>query len=142
MEQIKAYTDLDQSKKLAEILPHESADACWTNHLFSDLLSSWRIESTPPQEYKYLLDRFIVKGYLIEPAWSLAALLRLMPFQIIENNNRFCFYQVKGFNKQGETYRIGYKTNNEFFLFESSWYNDSVDAAFEMICWLKENGKI
>lgn len=65
-----------------------------------------------------------------------------MPFQIIENNNRFGFYQVKGLNKQGETYRFGYKTNNNSFLFETSWNNDVIDATFEMICWLKENNKI
>ena len=76
------------------------------------------------------------------PAWSLSALEGLMPFHIIENNNRFGFYQVKGFNKQGETYRFGYKTNNDSFLFETSWYNDVIDAAFEMVCWLKENKKI
>lgn len=76
------------------------------------------------------------------PAWSITALLGLMPFQIIENNNRFGFYQTKGFNKQGETYRLGYKTNNDSFLFETSWHNGVVDAAFEMVVWLKENGKI
>lgn len=27
---MKSYTDLSQSKKLAEILPLESADMCWT----------------------------------------------------------------------------------------------------------------
>ena len=75
---MKSYTDLEQSKKLAKILPLESADACWTNHMFDSLLSSWRIESTPPQEYKSLLDRFVVRGYLIEPAWSLAALLSVI----------------------------------------------------------------
>jgi hypothetical protein len=74
-------------------------------------------------------------------AWSLTALIKLMPFHIIENN-RFGFYQVKGFNKQGETYRFGYKTNNDSFLFETSWHNDIVDAAFEIVCWLKENEKI
>lgn len=76
---MKSYTDLEQSKKLAEILPFESADICWTNHLFDAFLSSWRVESTPPQEYKSLLDRFAVRGYLIEPAWSLAALLGVLP---------------------------------------------------------------
>jgi hypothetical protein len=72
------------------------------------------------------------------PAWSLSVLLGLMPFHIIENNNRFGFYQVKGFNKQGETYRFGYKTNDNSFLFETSWHNNVIDAAFEMICWLKK----
>ena len=76
------------------------------------------------------------------PAWSLSALLGLMPFHIIENNQRYGFYQGKGLNKQGETYRFGYKTNYDSFLFETSLYNDVVDAAFELIRWLKENNKI
>jgi hypothetical protein len=86
MTTIKSYTSLEQSRKLAEFLPIESADACWTNHLFDTLLSSWRIESTPPQEYKSLLDRFVVKGYLIEPAWSLAALLKILNFPSLTQN--------------------------------------------------------
>ena len=73
------------------------------------------------------------------PAWSLSALLGFMPFHIMENNQRYGFYQVKGFNKQGETYRFGYKTNNNSFLFETSWYNDVVDAAVEMILNLNEH---
>ena len=76
------------------------------------------------------------------PAWSLTALLGLMPFHIIENNNRFGFYQVKGFNKNGETYVFGYKTNYNSYLYQTSLHNDVVDSAFEIICWLKENGKL
>jgi hypothetical protein len=86
MATVKSYTDLEQSRKLAEFLPLESADACWTNHLFDTLLSSWRIESTPPQEYKSLLDRFVVKGYLIEPAWGLVALLKTLNFPSLTQN--------------------------------------------------------
>ena len=65
-----------------------------------------------------------------------------MPFHIIVNNNRYGFYQVKGFNKQGETYRFGYKTNDISYLYETSWHNDVVDAAFEMVVWLIENDYI
>ena len=86
MATIKSYTDLEQSKKLAEILSIESADACWTNHLFADILSSWRLESTPPQKYKSTLDRYVVKGYLIEPAWSLVALLSIIPKEIFHGD--------------------------------------------------------
>lgn len=129
----KIATDLEQSKKLAEILPLESADFVWLiGHLHTDgpryEVIRTKGEVSEPENYW--------------PCWSLAALEGLMPFHIVENNNRFGFYQVKGFNKQGETYRFGYKTNNDFFLFETSWYNDAIDAAFEMVCWLKENHKI
>ena len=77
------------------------------------------------------------------PAWSLSALLGLMPFHIIENNQRYGFYQVKGYNKQGETYMFRYNIfNTDVCLYSTDYYNNSVDAAFEMVVWLKENGKI
>ena len=131
---IKSFTDIEQSKKLSGILPLDSADHCFLN---DGTAIKAEINS-----YNVALQLW--KDHYVEiiPAWSLSALLGLMPFQIIENNNRFGFYQVKGFNKQGETYRFGYKTNNNLFLFETSWHNDVVDATFEMICWLKENNKI
>lgn len=76
----KICTDIPQSKRLIELgIDVNTADMCWTNHLFNAFLSSWRIESTPPREYKDLLDRFVVRGYLIEPAWSLSALLEVLP---------------------------------------------------------------
>ena len=132
---MKSYTDLEQSKKLAEFLPIESADM---EYMFLKRDGS-EVSNVP----------FVKNGfeepeccYIFTPCWSLVALLELMPFHIIENNNRFGFYQVKGFNKQGETYHFGYKTNKDSFLFETSWYNDVIDAAFEIVVWLKENGKI
>ena len=127
----KICTSVEQSQKLIELgIDVNTADMCWSIDI-PDL----------PTLLAYPITDCDHKGNKI-PTWSLTALLGLMPFQIIENNNRFGFYQVKGFNKQGETYRFGYKTNNDSFLFETSWYNDSVDAAFEMICWLKENDEI
>ena len=122
---MKSYTDIEQSKVLSKILSLESADMFY------------RTDGSVKLMWEHLKDI-----PLTTPCCSLSALLGLMPFHIIENNNRFKFYQVKGFNKQGETYRFGYKTNYPSFLFETSWYNNVVDAAFEMICWLKENEKI
>lgn len=127
---MKSYTDIEQSRKLKKILPLESADMHYI--IMGD--------DEEPQTIVGLGEYIGILPTI--PAWSLSALLSLMPFQYIENNNRFGFYQVKGFNKQGETYRFGYKTNNNSFLFETSWHNDIVDAAFEMVCWLKENKKI
>lgn len=137
MSTIKSFTSPKQSKQLAEILPIESADMAY-----------WK-KSYRPNDYaimahhtKELQEGFEAKGMEYIPCWSLVALEKLMPFQLIENNNRYGFYQVKGFNKQGETYRFGYKSNDNSFLFETSWSNNLIDAAFEMICWLKENNKI
>ena len=127
----KICTSIEQSERLIELgIDINTADMCWSIDI-PDLptLLAYPITECDNWENKI-------------PAWSLSALISLMPFQYIENNNRFGFYQVKGLNEQGETYRFGYKTNNNSFLFETSWHNDIVDAAFEMVCWLKENKKI
>ena len=55
---MKSYTDLEQSKKLAEILPPESADMCWTNHCYGRIRSSMTISAKSIYEYKKLLERF------------------------------------------------------------------------------------
>ena len=124
----KICISIEQSQKLIELgVDVNTADMYWW---YSG--KRYYVESMDDDDFNKESDI---------PAWSLTALIKLMPFHIIENN-RFGFYQVKGFNKQGETYRFGYKTNNDSFLFETSWHNDIIDAAFEMVCWLKENKKI
>ena len=128
----KICTSIEQSKKLIELgIDINTADMCyrykWYNNNFILLPCAENAREPITEDI---------------PAWSLVALEKLMPFQLIENNNRYGFYQVKGFNKQGETYRFGYKSNDNSFLFETSWSNNLIDAAFEMICWLKENNKI
>lgn len=133
----KICTTIEQSKKLVELgLDVNTADICWTNHLFSALLSSWRIESTPPQEYKNLLDGFVVRGYLIEPAWSLGALMGLIPDKIsINDESYYLYFTKKRVEFRGPITWDGQKTKS----FEM---DNILDAAFEMVVWLKENGKI
>ena len=60
---MKAYTDIEQSKKLAEILPIESAD------MFLAL------NGTQPVMSKYIDDGFVTTDNTAIPCWSLAALL-------------------------------------------------------------------
>ena len=56
------------------------------------------------------------------PAWSLSALLRLIP----------------NFNMFKRTIECKIETTNH--LIDKAC--DPIDAAFEMVCWLKENEKI
>lgn len=67
---MKSYTDLEQSKKLAEILPLESADMIWD--LANPDLPTIRAIPYEDSDYnnKYYLN--------IIPAWSLAALLSVI----------------------------------------------------------------
>ena len=65
---MKSYTDLKQSRKLAEILPLETADMCYIKgkaHL-----------GFLYEEYKEFGDS-VLQEY--EPCWSLAALLNVLP---------------------------------------------------------------
>ena len=82
MEKIKAYTDLEQSKKLAEILPLESADMYWWSSG-----KRYYIESIDDGDFN---ER---EGHV--RAWSLAALLDILPNGIVMNkdsqNGRYHF---------------------------------------------------
>ena len=71
---VKSYTDLEQSKKLAEILPIESANM----HYSKDYDGSWFVdlaEYTSVKIPKYVDN---IEEHLL-PCWSLAALLGVLP---------------------------------------------------------------
>lgn len=78
---MKSHTDIEQSQKLAEILPLESADMCWTNHYYGTIRSSMRVSSKTIKEYKELLAHFADNRSIdvFYPCWSLAALLDILP---------------------------------------------------------------
>ena len=110
MATIKSYTDIEQSMKLAEILPLESADMFY--FAGNDTQPTFRLHS-----YEHIMDD---KKDI--PCWSLAALLRLIP----------------NFNMFKRTIECKIETTNH--LIDKAC--DPIDAAFEMICWLKENNKL
>lgn len=76
MTTIKAYTDIEQSKKLTNILPIESADMCYIKHASSDN-PNWEFnEDFPPM----ILSNVPINEITAEtlPCWSLAALLGVL----------------------------------------------------------------
>ena len=86
---MKSYTDLEQSKKLAEILPIESADM-WLAERYKGqcmLNGEYIVEEKPvyylsfvkPSEYNYSQD--VIKDI---PCWSLSALLQILPLPTLE----------------------------------------------------------
>ena len=85
MATIKSYTDLSQSKKLAEILPLESADMIW-------ILANPDLPMIKAIAYE---DSEKSKYYEVLPAWSLVALLNALPNGIVMNkdsqNGRYHF---------------------------------------------------
>lgn len=82
MTTIKSYTDLKQSKKLAEFLPLKSADMCW-------YLAT---KGNPKAMFNEGYNKY---GDFELPCWSLTALLNILPNGIVMNkdsqNGRYHF---------------------------------------------------
>lgn len=115
MATIKSYTSLEQSKKLAEILPIESADMWFCPY--------------PNDKYWYSVP--IIGHADLElnqlPCWSLAALLNVLPeynLQRTDWGNR-TDYKIVVTAKDDENYA-------------SKNYDNNVDACVEMIIKLKK----
>lgn len=114
---IKSYTDLGQSKKLAEILPIESADLYYDRYgipVFIDKIVTH--ESIKNDKY----------GHLI-PCWSLAALLDVLSYPQL-------FKDKLGSRKVG--WMVSVYPND--CRYDSFWHDNQIDACYEMILKLYE----
>ena len=142
---MKSYTNLEQSKKLAEILPNESADMYYHNRV--DIPDNFPL----PIEWKHgnpLLSQEI-------PCWSLAALMSLLPSEFTEKGEYSeTTYEIDirkyALTDDVDIYQIAYG-NYKFYEDGSSSWKDMINtgekeerlyAAYQMVVWLKENGKI
>ena len=112
---MKSYTDLSQSKKLAEFLPLETADMRYDEYISY-------IDGTPKVGYK----KGVTDGI---PCWSLAALLNILPADkiitmgiTIEDNKKI--------------FSVGYMDKQRMYQSEKE---NMVDACYEIILKLKEN---
>ena len=133
---MKTFTDLEQSKKLVEILPLETADMKWY---------FWKSEIDTPKLPTFGYSKDAAEGWestevVYLPCWSLATLLTFLPFHVDAYNRRFEFSMLKGRNKNSETYEIKYTLFLEKrpFLHLTDSYNNPVDACVEMILKLHE----
>ena len=88
---MKAYTDIEQSKKLAEILPLESADMAWCNNSirgvnYTDKFSANLYTTKEMQDvFNNALHGWDRYWELI-PCWSLAALLDVVSQEVSLNS--------------------------------------------------------
>lgn len=136
MSVIKSYTNLEQSRKLAEILPLETADMKWC---------FWKDEIDAPKTPTFGYSKTAAESYkdteaVYLPCWSLAALLNVMPKdEGIDCSISFGYYNGKGeyiekwlcaFEKEGET--------TDDFIIETIDGDNPIDACVNMIIWLKE----
>ena len=118
---MKSYTDLEQSKRLAEILPLESADMfyCYGMDIHT---KKWDYDIVPT-----IIDISNQIDIGDIPCWSLAALLDALPEGVIEN------YYAPNLQKENGKYSIAY--GNEELLCIA---DNPIDACYEMILKLKE----
>lgn len=116
---MKSYTDIEQSKKLAEILPLETADMFW---LVVGNTPRVHVLTEPLSNYSRW------ENY---PCWSLAALLAVLP-EI--NGVNLKFERVKAEDGyDGYYYHIEYE--NKILI---PYSKNPVDACVEMIIKLHE----
>jgi hypothetical protein len=106
---MKAFTDIQQSKKLAEILPMESVDMYYPNR------TDTKYQGALPIEWKRglpLLSQEI-------PCWSLAALFNILPSATLDtSDDHYCRFSCQ----QRCT----------------EWHDNPIDACYEMIIKLHE----
>lgn len=93
---MKAYTNIEQSKKLAEILPIESADMVYIWQTASYNPASYNPalrfdEDMPPIVLKDALKDIPTNKITVDilPCWSLAALLSVLPNKIVSHETAF-----------------------------------------------------
>lgn len=106
---MKSHTDIIQSKKLAEILPVESADG------------------------------FVTSDYTTIPCWSLVALMELLPYDIRGHNlvihKSYCPNEKSfAYDLSYEGDFVDY----ELSILVSTSSIDLIDCCYEMILKLKE----
>lgn len=98
---MKSYSDLEQSKKLAKILPFESADMSWKLVSYGDEAGSRHEPSLATYNtVSFFRDRIFPKDSTI-PCWSLAALLSVLPsgYVIVKNYHGFYYVESRDHSK-------------------------------------------
>ena len=124
---MKSHTDLPQSKKLAKFLPLESANMYYQYVLpKSDKIKHNPEIGNPVNALKWYNKGYTTSGkepitldeYCV-PCWSLAALLEVLPSVSLDSsdNHRYRLYCKERF---------------------SDWYENAIDACYELILKLHE----
>ena len=141
----KICTDIDQSKKLIELgIDINTADMLWTYDFMVNDINGLNVisELLQPEENDI-------------PAWSLNVLMNFLPSEFTEiGKYSTTTYKIKirkyKFTDKVDLYQIAYG-NYKFYEDGSSSWKDMIntgekenliDAAFQMLVWLKENNKI
>ena len=122
---MKSYTDLEQSKKLAEILPLESADMrfCFSHTLEGEIIGHYPMIGREPS-----------LGTI--PCWSLSALLKQLPYEVCDDYGDSLFLKM---DKDSDVYQLTYiDTYGIANKIYTDRYEHFVDACVAMIEKLHE----
>jgi len=129
---MKSFTDLEQSKRLAEILPLESADMTWCNNSIKGINYTDKFSANlyTVKEMKDVFDEALVgwdKYWELVPCWSLSALLDILPnsTDIVKNKA----------DTENEKYMCTVGVKYDII---STFGNNPVDACYEMVIKLHE----
>ena len=124
---MKAFSDLEQSKKLAEILPLESADMYYSHEFVNSAGDYYKLNIASEG---YFDDKELLGSDI--PCWSLAALLGALPKNInigrpsLESNYKG-YYWIQYYDEC-------MKPNSH----NTGCFDNPVDACYEMIIHLHE----
>lgn len=133
---MKKYTDIEQSKKIAEILPIKSADMKWfipsdNEGEFIEDASFIKYES----EY-YLFEKITDwNDTPYVPCWSLTALLDVLPVSCDDGQHCFAFINP---NPNDKTEWLCAYEDCKGDLIMECYADNSVDVCYEMILKLHE----
>lgn len=129
---MKSYTNIEQSKKLAEILPKESADMYYFTVIHDYPYSQGKIKTIAK-----IMDGSFSSDY-DTPCWSLAALLQVLPLRIYDElDDRDYELKIDMADKMPRYVRLGDLYHDDFpYDFEKDTLLDNV---VESIIWLKDN---
>lgn len=119
---MKSYTDLEQSKKLAETLPLESADMYFP--YFGD--NEWGETARFGKTLEY-------SGKKDISCWSLTALLNLIPTPTLARLDD---------KEDGGWYCNTIKFGEGYFSYDGNYHDNPIDACVEVIKWLINNKHI
>lgn len=133
MATIKSFTSIEQSRKLAEFLPLESADMEYlaikeTGKLVGGIPFVKDDSEVEDSAYSHIYDRIA--------CWSLAALLEQLPYELCDDDGYSTYLQI---NKDDDMYQLIYEDPSEIFeSIETDRYEHFVDACVAMIEKLHE----
>ncbi|MBO6272575.1 hypothetical protein J6O48_07320 [bacterium] len=138
---MKSYTDIKQSRMLAEFLPVESADMRYgyiAPYDYSDRMYDGGYDEIPyPKDFLIKNPNFSANEYDGElPCWSLATLLEELPYEVCDDDGNSFYLQI---NKEDDMYQLVYEDlYGDFESIETDRHEHFINACYEMILKLHE----